>query len=90
MKHEINKTKDLTEREQLYTLILNHVVDRDKRNLLFEREPIPRRKAKLLFLEQQIAQSQKDRGEYLREIKVLDIMAWGVVEKFDSDFQNDR
>lgn len=34
---------------------MNHMVDRDKRILLFEKEPIPRRKAKLMFFEQQIS-----------------------------------
>lgn len=50
LKQEIIEGQEKTEREELYTLILNHVVERDKKNLLFEKEPIAKRKAKLAFL----------------------------------------
>lgn len=46
--------KKQTEHEKLYTLILNHMLERDKKILLFEKEPITRRKKKLEFYKNQI------------------------------------
>lgn len=53
------------------TFILSHVIDRDKKDLLYEREPIPKRKAKLEFLSGQIRSSVMGKLEYVREIKMM-------------------
>lgn len=49
LQKECEEMKDKTEREELQSLILNHMLERDKLSLLFEREPLPRKKKKLTF-----------------------------------------
>jgi hypothetical protein len=46
--------KEKTEKQELYTLILNHMTERDKTILLFEREPITKRMKKLNYYLTQI------------------------------------
>ncbi len=45
---------------------------RDKKNLLFDKEPITRRKQKLEYLNCQILQCRKDKLEYERKIKLME------------------
>lgn len=47
LSREIKAMKVLTETEIIYTYSLNHMLQRDKKILLCEKEPIPRRKVKL-------------------------------------------
>ncbi|CDW74957.1 UNKNOWN [Stylonychia lemnae] len=72
LQKEIDETYHKTQNEELHTLILQHMRSRDKKLLLDEQEPIPKRKQKLDFLNNQIAQCHKDKLEYEREIRIME------------------
>ena len=74
----------------MYTEVLQHVVERDKQMLLCEKEPIARRKGKLQYVSEQMAQCEKDRLEYVREMKMMEKDFKQYVSQFESLFLNER
>ena len=65
----INSMVDKTDVEEMQTQILAHMLKRDKKILLYQREPLPRKMKKLEYTLEQIEQMEKDKLSYMREIK---------------------
>ncbi len=76
--------KAKTEMEEMNTYILNHVAERQKHDLLFNREPLERRKKELNTYIDQIAQIENDKVSYEKEIKAMEVDFKKLVENHNS------
>lgn len=76
--------KEKTEKQELQQLIMTFMQDRDKTILLFEKEPVPKRLKKLQYYKDQIAQCQKDKIGYHREIKAMKEDFKHLLQEYDS------